>query len=325
MALQQEQHIIKGMQRDLTISKFSPEFAFDCQNIRITARDNNTLLSVTNERGTDLVELKGTDNNTFTLQGVTIGYCVLNKYLVLFNTTNVTDYIYRLEPKNGYFECVQLFTGSLNFSTSAPIETLGNYETEDIQKVYWVDGVNQPRVINIMSTPVTDSNLYDFKLTVALPTVTINKEYGAGEFPSGTIQYAVSYYRRYGQQTPLIYISDLQYLTFEDRAGSPEENVNCYFTIKLSNLDSDYDYVRLYSIIRTSVDATPVVKLVTEQQISNSTCIFTDYNNIGETIDSSTLLYLGGQNITASTICSKDNTLFLVSSCLDKILPFSSL
>ena len=320
MALQQEVHQIKGMQRDLTISKFSPEFAFDCQNIRITARDNNTLLSVTNERGTDLVELKGTDNNTFTLQGVTIGYCVLNKYLVLFNTTNVTDYIYRLEPKNGYFECVQLFTGSLNFSTSAPIETLGNYETEDIQKVYWVDGVNQPRVINIMNTSVTESNLYDFKLTVALPTVTINKEYGAGEFPSGTIQYAVSYYRRYGQQTPLIYISDLQYLTFEDRAGSPEENVNCYFTIKLSNLDSDYDYVRLYSIIRTSVDATPVVKLVTEQQISNSTCIFTDYNNIGETIDSSTLLYLGGQNITASTICSKDNTLFLGEVTLNDLV-----
>lgn len=310
MALQQEQHVIKGMQRDLTISKFSPEFAFDCQNIRITARDNNTLLSVTNERGTDLVELKGTDNNTFTLQGVTIGYCVLNKYLVLFNTTNVTDYIYRLEPKNGYFECVQLFTGSLNFSTSAPIETLGNYETEDIQKVYWVDGVNQPRVINIMSTPVTESNLYDFKLTVTLPTVTINKEYGAGEFPSGTIQYAVSYYRRYGQQTPLIYISDLQYLTFEDRAGSPEENVNCYFTIKLSNLDSDYDYVRLYSIVRTSIDSTPTVKLIGEQNISLDGCIFTDYGTLGESIDPSTLLYIGGQNIIASTICSKDNTLF---------------
>ena len=29
-------HVIKGMQRDLTVSKFNPEFAFDAQNIRIT-------------------------------------------------------------------------------------------------------------------------------------------------------------------------------------------------------------------------------------------------------------------------------------------------
>jgi hypothetical protein len=49
--LKQEQHIIKGMTRDLTVSKFNPEFAYECKNIRITARDNSTLLTVTNERG----------------------------------------------------------------------------------------------------------------------------------------------------------------------------------------------------------------------------------------------------------------------------------
>lgn len=51
MALKKEQHFFKGMQRDLSVSKFNPEYAFDAQNIRITARDNNTLLTVTNERG----------------------------------------------------------------------------------------------------------------------------------------------------------------------------------------------------------------------------------------------------------------------------------
>ena len=57
MALQKEKHVFRGMQRDLTVSKFNPEFAFDAQNIRITARDNNTLLSVTNERGILLLYL----------------------------------------------------------------------------------------------------------------------------------------------------------------------------------------------------------------------------------------------------------------------------
>ena len=51
MALKKEQHIFKGMQRDLSVSKFNPEYAFDAQNIRITAREHDTLLSVSNEKG----------------------------------------------------------------------------------------------------------------------------------------------------------------------------------------------------------------------------------------------------------------------------------
>lgn len=310
MALQQEVHQVKGMQRDLTISKFSPEFAFDCQNIRITARDNNTLLSVTNERGTDLVELKGTDNNTFTLQGVTIGYCVLNKYLVLFNTTNVTDYIYRLEPKNDYFECVQLFIGSLNFSTSAPIETLGNYETDTIQKVYWVDGVNQPRVINIMKE--YDSNTFDFKLAITIPTVSIERIQEGGIFPSGVVQYGISYYNETGQQTPIIYVSDLQYISFSDRGASPEENVNCSFSITVTNLDSSFKFLRVYSIVRTSIDAEAIVSIVAERSIEGLTSIVIRDRNIDiESVDSSSILLLSGDVLVAGTLATKDNTLFL--------------
>ena len=324
MALQQEQHVIKGMQRDLTISKFSPEFAFDCQNIRITARDNNTLLSVTNERGTSLIQLKDTTNNNYSINGNVVGYCVLNNYLVLFTTNSSIasqpDAIYRLEPKGTYFEVVRLFIGDLNFDINHPLETLGNYETEDVQKIYWVDGINQPRMINIMDNPVTGSNYYDFKLDIPFPSVSIEKRYdGSGEFPSGVIQYAISLRRRNGQQTPLIYISDLQYLTFADRAGSPEENVDCSFYIVVRNISSQWHYVRLYSIIRTSLNATPTVKLVREQEVT-SAVVFTDTNTTGEDIDPSSLLYIGGQNITASTICSKDNTLFLGDIKLNDLL-----
>ena len=34
--IKQEAHAIKGIQRDLTVSKFNSEFAFDAQNIIIT-------------------------------------------------------------------------------------------------------------------------------------------------------------------------------------------------------------------------------------------------------------------------------------------------
>lgn len=45
-----QEFIIKGMNRDLSLSKFSPELAYENMNLRITVLNSNTLLSVTNER-----------------------------------------------------------------------------------------------------------------------------------------------------------------------------------------------------------------------------------------------------------------------------------
>ena len=41
-------HVIQGMQKDTSKSKVGKEFAFHNHNIRITAREDNTLLSITN-------------------------------------------------------------------------------------------------------------------------------------------------------------------------------------------------------------------------------------------------------------------------------------
>ena len=140
MAMQAEHHIFKGMQRDLTRSKFSPEFAFDAMNIRLTAREDNTLLSVTNEKGTKELPIR-TSGEDIQIQGTIIGHTVLNDYVIIFTTGN-KDIIYRLEYKDHYFEATILYEGSLNFSVESPIESIGVYENENIQKVYWVDNIN---------------------------------------------------------------------------------------------------------------------------------------------------------------------------------------
>jgi hypothetical protein len=53
-----------GMVRDKSISKLNgeqQEFAYDNHNIRITCNNGDTLLSVTNEKGTEQkIELNGT-------------------------------------------------------------------------------------------------------------------------------------------------------------------------------------------------------------------------------------------------------------------------
>lgn len=51
MEIKQTQLIPRGMSQDLSISKFNPDFSYENRNIRITAREDSALLSITNERG----------------------------------------------------------------------------------------------------------------------------------------------------------------------------------------------------------------------------------------------------------------------------------
>ena len=168
--IKQEIHTVTGMQRDLTVSKFKPEFVFDAQNIRITARENSTLLSVTNEKGNNEIILYNEKNNIVKIKGTVIGYNVLNEYLTLFTTdTSDVDRIYRINKSNNKFICKCLIEESLGFNIDNPIQTIGIYENDAIQKVYWIADNSQPRVINIVSDKTYTNNTdFDFIQTLKL-------------------------------------------------------------------------------------------------------------------------------------------------------------
>lgn len=51
MKISSQTYKIKGMRKDDSYSSFNPEYSWDNKNIRLTARDGNDLLSITNERG----------------------------------------------------------------------------------------------------------------------------------------------------------------------------------------------------------------------------------------------------------------------------------
>ena len=273
----------KGMNTNMSFKFQSNEYATYMKNIRLT-EDNNGVLSLQFEKGnTKLLDISGTP----------IGVCILNKYLIIFThstrlkgteISSTTDNIYRIEIKEDTLNKELLFSGNLNFDTNHPIETLGVYENENIQKVYFIDGKNQARVINIVYTyrdrideyerknisiNLIDKSL-DFIAELQLQEhIVISKILGNGSFPQGTIQYVFSYYNKNGRQSNLFYQSPLQYLSYASGV-SPEDKVNCSFKLKIYNPDKQFDYLRIYSIIRTSQDATPTVKRVVDLSISDT-------------------------------------------------------
>ena len=333
MPSQKAQFMVKGMSRDLADSKFNPEFAFENQNIRITPTENSTLLVLSNEKGNAVI-----DTHT-TYQGASysisnrrvLGYTVLYKTIVLFFKDDTYDYISSLERNSldTQWEETILYIGHLNFNVNHPIETLPLYEAEDIKKVYWVDGLNQPRVINIANDSdhqirVNDDTQFDFVPTLLLnESISIDRVADVrGSFPAGALQYAITYSKRNGQESKIAWISNVHYTTFgpsipsENRAGAPDEITTASYriTINYQSVDTAFDKINIYSIIRTSEDAGLQTRLVTQLDINanqSQDYVYVDTNLSGETIAPTDLLYKGGEELVADTLATKDNTLFL--------------
>ena len=75
---------IKGMQRDLSASAFSPEYAYENRNIRIMPTDESTLFSMVNEKGNLTTDI---ENIGPTLSGTPIGQAQIDDNWVIFTTS----------------------------------------------------------------------------------------------------------------------------------------------------------------------------------------------------------------------------------------------
>ena len=291
---------IKGMTKDISRSKSGSELAYDIQNMRLTSQEGETLLSLTNEKGNKEYKLDfkkfakqsdGTidpDEAKIKLEGKIIGYCTLNKYLVIFtHVGNKHDRIYRFEEDSTdkmILNGILLYFGNLGFTDIMRLETMGIFESENIQKVYWLDGVNQPRFINIAGdndtirkhrskwmhskTPFDFIPVFDYYATVKdnegkdTDNITIERQDYGGMFPEGIIQYDMCYYNLNGQQSNIFYISPIYYISHTDRGAQQEQTLNNSFKITINKVDSEFDYLRIYSIHRSSINGTPSCKVV---------------------------------------------------------------
>ena len=245
------------------------------------------------------------------IRGKALGVAVLNHKLVIFTKEAGVprpDNIYVLWFDENFTKLKgeRLYNGNLNFNLSYPIEAMVSYEAEDIQKVYWTDGLNQPRIINIndredirlkklkiwnyadkVRPQGKIDTFFDFVPNMNLAdTFEVEKiTSGNGSFSPGVIQYCYTYINKYGQQTNVVDVSPLFYLAHNDRGAEVEESVTNSFKITIGSVDPTFDYIRLYSIQRTSLETTPIVSIVEDIENTGSTITFVDNGAGSSTID----------------------------------------
>lgn len=345
----QTQFNIMGMMRDMSVSHFNPNYAYENMNLRLISTGDNTQLSLVNEKGT---------KQLFSINGNVIGQAIFNDKIILFNHIGSDEDIfvndinisydtsdkfqillselptkYSLDFKdqiqkiyrenNGNLNIETLYQGNLNFDSYHPIETLIYDESKDIQKVYWVDGLNPVRMINLKENAI-NNKYFNFVAEInEYPQVNIFKSHSNGQFAAGTIQYFITYFNYFGSETNIVYQSPLYYISYLDRGAKADDIVNNAFTLSISNLDTQFDYIRIYAIHRTSLNATPSARKVIDLKIENNSIKYTDYGTQGESIDPTDLFYLGGKEIIPYSIAQKNNTLFLGNYKVTYIEPFT--
>lgn len=305
------QYQIKGISQDLAYQLFNPQYAFEMRNMRINTTDNNSLLSLTNEKGTSLskiLEIEGEESRQLAVLGVGTfaDYCVLFCTDTAVNEYETRDFIFKLNYDESI---IKLFEGNLNFDAEYPIRTICAFENEKIQKVYWVDGKNSPRVINVAGDKSVEDQKINFLPKLKFQeTVSIERTSG-GLFPAGVIQYALTYSDKNLQESNIWYVSPLYYSTSAIKGAAPGETCNLAFKLNFENLDTSYDYIQIYVIVRTSLNATPAVYRIAN--ISTTATSFTDNGYQWESYDPARLITKQLDTFVPKLIASKDNTLFL--------------
>lgn len=314
--MQQKDFILvnKGMNRDVSISKVGDSNAWENVNVRIESREHGTTLSVTNERGTLAVD-------TVSFTGKVIGANVLNNHLIVFTHEGENakpDTIWRCTFADGTFTPIILYKGNLNFDTDAPIESVVYYESEEVQKIYWVDGRNPLRMMNFMSPASIlaefDDNGFDVNKRISYGIAArISKDNSGSSRANGTVQYLLTYYDEYGAESGIAWISDLVYLSPFGHGGSADgyNNNSVQIVFEENTLDTKFSTFRIYSIFRSSKDGTAAAYRIGDFSTSHNEVVVVDDGTHQVVEDATALLYLGSRPVCPGTIAHKDQTLFL--------------
>ncbi|AGO48960.1 virion structural protein [Cellulophaga phage phi14:2] len=349
--LKQIQYTFRGGNQDATKSKHSAEYFYDASHIKILSTDSQSTGSVANEKGNELIFTipnlsisnnaisynskslvfsSSSDLQTQRSSGeipsssnsqIIIGHSVTRNSILFFTTDDKGfDCIWELEDVlNKTYNLNLLYVRNMGFSSDNLIQSIFNYENENIQKTYWVDGINQIRFLNIKSDDIinTPLNTLNFVGDFSLSQPTIDSISSGGSHKAGMVQYAYNLYRLNSSQTKLSPLSELVPLTRGDGLGGGEVNelVSTTPVLKISNVDTQYTNIKIYAVRYTSLNVTPSIELITEKELDgtgNDVYVYDDGSNIGS-VSLEEFLFLGSDPIIPKHIATKDNVLFPVN------------
>lgn len=296
----------KGINRDINKHQPQQNTLYNSENFRIITQEGLSTMALENVKGN--VEIKDTDDLQLQVPSdeKIIGHYVFDdKDIVLFsvNRSSINDYpthsriyLYKYnKDTDKYYPRITLYQDDSNNTYQGlrlrdDIRCIGRTETNYIKKIYWVDGINSLRHLNIAPdiddatgepydgtlethyTRIHNQEYWEFDIigNYSFSNTTFSfVDFGSGNLASGTYQYAVRLFNKNGNYSNYNIFSELIPLpqtlsNYSNLIKGAQPNIDSFKSIKFKiqdHVSSKYDYVEVYSIQYYDLN-TPVVKLI---------------------------------------------------------------
>ena len=324
----------KGINQDLSKVKDRSQYLYSLENGRIVTKESGTAGEVQNFKGNINLDIPFPEGHT---DISIIGYTEIDNDLILFTTGSDTnpDCIWRVVidyseavPTSSFIDYTGTTTTSplvqldLNFSIDNPIfnNAVTRFETGVIQHIYWTDNENNLRHANIAIdlTGVTDSSYFDIVSNVDFTAPEVSKIIiGGGSFECGLVQYSYYLLRKHGNRTMFSPASPSFHLVEDsDTSGDTTDYTGCAvgtdvskaLEVTIDDLDTDFDYIRVYRLAYEDAYQVPAIGLAYEGAVTD-TVIFTDTGVSYDTLTTAEYNLLS-TDFSCKTMAVKDDRLF---------------
>lgn len=320
-----------GLDRDTSKNKYKSNNYYNANNLRLTTKDGLSNLALENVLGIETkIDLTG--------EGVYLGGCSIRDYIYFFTFESNALHLFSFQkdaaapitPTRHFIGPGGL--GVSGLTSSSIIKCVGRYESPNVIKIYWIDGVNPIRYANVASnlSGITDISEFDLLPNFELSQPEITEIIG-GNLYAGVYQYAYQFYSKNGAETLFSPISKLISITNSQELSSNDLNykgvVQGTVTSKgitgtISNTNTLFDRIRIVAIQYEAINTTPKIRIFEDKSITpNSTVYFYDGgDNLGEYTEEEFQI-INDSYFIPKELESKDDILFAGNISYDSFNP----
>jgi hypothetical protein len=337
--MKQHANSYQGMNKDTAYDSLAPTFYLDALNVRITTTQGESLGGFTNIKGNEFaisLPLESTPPGTWTASNPTIiGYATIRTRIILFvaDDSNTKGWIYDIQynPANNSITSgpnLLYYNNALNFKRDWPIEALGRYESENIQRVYWTDYNNFFRSVNIQTVNLATLpvGLIDIFPDVIFTQPLITNVSGGGSLLGGTYQISFKLITIDGKETLVAPPSNIVHIVSDPETsgssstynGDPTPiNTGKAITVQVDTTNYQNFYkIEFLSIYKSSATAAPIVtsiEQVTLDGTNTASIIYTGAENSAYDVELFDFITKNYQFKTPKTITQKDGSLVIAN------------
>lgn len=327
------------MNKDTAYDSIAPTFYIDALNVRITTTQGESLGGFTNIKGNEYafsLPVVSTPPGTWTAANpVIIGYATIRTRIILFvaDDSNTKGWIYDVQynPADNSITSgptLLYYNANLNFKKDWPIEALGRYESENIQRVYWTDYNNFFRSINTKATNLATLpvGLIDIFPDVIFTQPLITGVTSGGNLVGGTYQISFKLITIDGKETLVAPPSNIVHIVSDSETsgnsslynGDPTPiDTGKAITIQVDTTNYQNFYkIEFLSIYKSSATAAPIVtsiEQVTLDGTNTASIIYTGSENSAYDVELFDFITKNYQFKTPKTITQKDGSLVIAN------------